>query len=154
MHPHPLAAFAARRGWTEDQVESYADELRRLYAEGYGSPRIAARVGCGHRIVLKHLRALGVPIHHRGRRRLPRPPCLRCGAEAASPRHRYCAACTRRLRKRYPRPEPRVCELDGCDVVFTPQAVKVAAGAGRFCSYDHWNEWRRGRPQAGWRRRR
>jgi hypothetical protein len=46
---------------------------------------------------------------------------------------------------------PRECELPTCDKVFVPQGEKAARGAGRFCSYAHWNKWRTGRPQSEWR---
>jgi hypothetical protein len=106
-------------------------EIMRLYVvEGMSSNAIAARAGISGRTILHRLHAAGVEIRPL---RLPRPLCARCKKrEVKTPGATYCDNACRRL---YPRPEPRICALDGCEIVFTPPTSNRNQ---RFCSSEHW----------------
>ncbi len=145
-----LAAYAARNGLDDAQLAAYCDELRRIYAE-HGSQAAATRFGYSTRTALRHLHALGAPIRPRGGpTRLPPRLCAVCGEPVELRGRKRCRKHTP-AHNSYPPPTPRVCALDGCEVVFTPQPVKLSRGAGRFHSYGCWNQWRRGKPQREWR---
>jgi transposase-like protein len=108
--------------------------LRELAAELGVHPTTVARRLFTHAGVPRRPRtqptypSAGVPPPRRAK-----PTCPVCGGPASSRDVRRCRKC-----KRNPIP-PRVCALDGCDVVFTPSAGKVARGAGRYhslqCAY-------------------
>jgi hypothetical protein len=116
--------------------------IARRYLEGESLAALAEELAIKKRTLSKRLHAGGVPSRYP----LPRPVCPACGKRVSSRKTRLCRDCSRR----YPPPKPRVCELEGCGRIFVPQASKVARGAGRFCSYAHWNLWRTGRPQSEW----
>jgi hypothetical protein len=149
IQPHPLAAFAGHQRWDDSQLNAYAETIAALYRDGLSTHRIAERLGlASHSTIARHLHALGVDMRRPGKvRRRQRGTCPRCGREAL-PGRRYCGAvCYAACRRKHPEPQPRACELDGCEIVFLPAAEKVARGAGRFHSYASWNQWRRGKPQ-------
>jgi hypothetical protein len=146
-HQNPASMLASRRRWNGQQLEAYLEELRRLRLEEHlNCLEIGDRLELGVRTVRAHLRALGIPL--RGGRPRKRRHCKSgCGRETRTGRL-YCDHC-RPLRAPLPKPGPRPCE--GCGRLFTPEASKLARGAGRFHDYDCWNRWRRGRPQREWK---
>lgn len=81
-----------------------------LHAQGVGLRAIAADLGCGPTTIARDVRALGLKPHAPGR------PA------------------------RLPKPEERVCDLDGCEVLFTPKPFQASRGGGRFCCVDHANK--------------
>lgn len=120
---------------TDQQIAHFG----RRYLEGASSAELGAELGITSRTLRRRLRHAGVPL---------RPPaiCEGCGKRVRR-KTRLCHEC----RRLYPKPTARVCELEGCDVFFTPPGARVARGGGRFCCYSHWNEWRRGKPQRAWK---
>jgi DNA-binding CsgD family transcriptional regulator len=148
------------------------EELKRLYGEGLSAREVAARRGYCDRTVRRRLRAEGVLRSHlvaeRERQEMARlygrgltlsevgshlnraPTTVRVHLDRLGIPRRPRGE-TQRI---HPRPRPRKCELESCDVVFVPEAAKVArAAGGRFCCWPHWSEWRTGRPQREWKAR-
>jgi hypothetical protein len=124
------------------------EEIIRRYLAGESTYAIGASLGVTGKAIKGRLQRAGVPRRPPGTPRLPRGDCEVCGEPLTRLRSRRHGRC----RRRYPLPTPRVCEC-GCGCSFTPQAVHVARGAGRFATYACWNRWRTGRPQAEWRAR-
>jgi hypothetical protein len=151
-HMHPLESFGHRQGWDAAQLDAYAETITALYRDELSTRTIADRVGLvSHTEIARQLRALGIALRPRGKRTQPPPTCRRCGLEAP-PGRIYCSpACCAAGRCKHPQPEPRPCEH--CGRLFTPEAHKLARGAGRFCKYKCWNAYRRGKPQREWRAR-
>jgi hypothetical protein len=108
---------------------------------------IGARLDLDRRTVARRVRSAGGKMRGKA---LSRGDCEACGKELITVGSRWHWDCQPHMRK-YPRPTPRECELESCHQTFVPQAGHVARGAGRFCSYKHWNLYRTGKPQSEWR---
>jgi len=112
-------------------------DLVRRYLERETLRALAHDYGLSLNALANRLRRAGIAP----RPRLPAPQCPVCGGPASSRKVRRCRACRTR-----PAPAPRECALDGCHVVFTPDADKLARGAGRYHSLECAYADRRGKP--------
>jgi DNA-binding transcriptional ArsR family regulator len=140
--------------------------MKELFTDGRTTGEIAAELGYSARTVRRHLHELGLlrrrVVDERERRQIGRLYAGGLGiAEIARLLDRAHKTIREQLdllgipcRPSSSKPPPRTCELASCRKNFTPTADKLRRGAGRFCSYAHWNQWRTGRPQRKWRRAR
>jgi transposase len=147
-------------------MDARDQRMKRLHEEGRSASEIAAVLGLSARTVLRRLGRVGVVFsrRHVDERERQRIAELYLAGNSQSEVARLLgwAKVTIRLHldragieRRPPRcsQPPRECELARCKTTFVPEADKVRRGAGRFCSYPCWNEWRTGKPQREWRHR-